>query len=234
MLDIKQTIGPLWINFQSDLKELLQKRKKRTTTKMKKSLAIIALTILTLISAFAGTVGESASTKVTLSLTRQASYVYGITAEEITSKDATIKNVETLSLNRKANSTELDSATAYVSYIFQEYKGVKLTLSVSGDMTGSINDNESTIPFTVTVKETADNFDSSIAATGTKNATVSGTVTSQKDTETSVELVTYSTSNIIGDYRWASAELTVSSTKDLTGVMMDKYTATITLTATSL
>ena len=201
---------------------------------MKKSLAIIALTILTLISAFAGTVGESASTKVTLSLQRQASYVYGITAEEITSKDATIKNVETLSLNRKANSTELDSATAYVSYIFQEYEGVKLTLSVSGDMTGSIKDNESTIPFTVTVKETADNFDSSIAATGTKNATVSGTVTSQKDTETSVELVRYSTSNIIGDYRWASAELTVSSTKDLTGVMMDKYTATITLTATSL
>ena len=201
---------------------------------MKKSLAIIALTILTLISAFAGTVGESASTKVTLSLQRQASYVYGITAEEITSKDATIKNVETLSLNRKANSTELDSATAYVSYIFQEYEGVKLTLSVSGNMTGSINGNESTIPFTVTVKETADNFDSSIAATGTKNATVSGTVTSQKDTETSVELVSYSTSNIIGDYRWASAELTVSSTKDLTGVMMDKYTATITLTATSL
>ena len=233
MLDIKQTIMPLWINFQSDLKELLQKRKKRTTTKMKKSLAIIALTILTLISAFAGTVGESASTKVTLSLTRQDSYVYGITAEEITSKDATIKNVETLSLNRKANSTELDEATAYVSYIFQEYKGVKLTLSVSGDMKGSTG-NSTTIPFTVTVKETADNFDSSIAATGTKNATVSGTVTSQKDTETSVELVRYSTSNIIGDYRWASAELTVSSTKDLTGVMMDKYKATITLTATSL
>ena len=201
---------------------------------MKKSLAIIALTILTLISAFAGTVGESASTKVTLSLTRQDSYVYGITAEEITSKDATIEDVGTLTLNRKANSTKLDSATAYVSYIFQEYKGVKLTLSVSGDMTGSIKDNESTIPFTVTVKETADNFDSSIAATGTKNATVSGTVTSQKDTKTSVELISYSTSNIIGDYRWASAELTVSSTKDLTGVMMDKYTATITLTATSL
>ena len=199
---------------------------------MKKSLAIIALTILTLISAFAGTVGEYASTKVTLSLTRQDSYVYGITAEEISSKDATIKNVETLSLNRKANSTELDSATAYVSYIFQEYEGVKLSLSVDGDMRSKSN--STTIPFTVTVKETADNFDSSIAATGTKNATVSGTVTSQKDTETSVELVKYSTSNIIGDYRWASAELTVSSTKDLTGVMMDKYKATITLTATSL
>jgi hypothetical protein len=199
---------------------------------MKKSLAIIALTILTLISAFAAEVGTPASTKVTLSLERQASYVYGITSEEITSKDATIKNVETLSLNRKANSTELDSATAYVSYIFQEYEGVKLTLSVSGNMTGS-EGNESTIPFAVTVAETNDNFDSAIAKTGTQNAKVKGEVSSTDENKT-IELVSYTQSDIIGDYRWASAELTVSSNADLKGVMTDKYTATITLTATSL
>ena len=199
---------------------------------MKKSLAIIALTILTLISAFAGTVGESASTKVTLSLERQASYVYGITAEEITSKDATIKNVETLSLNRKANSTELDSATAYVSYIFQEYEGVKLTLSVSGDMKGAKDGNESTIPFAVTVEETEDKFDAAIAGTNTQSKKVKGSVESNGTKTT--DLVSYAQSDIIGDYRYCSAKLTVSSDADLKGVMMDKYTATITLTATSL
>ena len=202
---------------------------------MKKSLAIIALTILTLISAFAGTVGESASTKVTLSLTRQDSYVYGITAEEITSKDATIKNVETLSLNRKANSTELDSATAYVSYIFQEYKGVKLTLSVSGDMKGS-EGNSTTIPFTVEVTKTEDKFDSNIAGTTAQHQTVGANENSVSSNaeDKSIELVSYAQSDIIGDYRYCSAKLTVSSTKDLTGVMTDTYTATITLTATSL
>ena len=199
---------------------------------MKKSLAIIALTILTLISAFAAEVGTPASTKVTLSLERQASYVYGITAEEITSKDATIKNVETLSLNRKENSTELDSATAYVSYIFQEYEGVKLTLSVSGNMTGSIESNKSTIPFAVTVEETDDKFDAAIAGTNTQSTKVKGSVASNGKKTT--DLVSYAQSDIIGDYRYCSAKLTVSSNADLKGVMMDKYTATITLTATSL
>ena len=202
---------------------------------MKKSLAIIALTILTLISAFAAEVGTPASTKVTLSLTRQDSYVYGITAEEITSKDATIEDVGTLTLNRKANSTKLDSATAYVSYIFQEYKGVKLTLSVSGDMTGSIKDNESTIPFTVEVTKTEDKFDSNIAGTTAQHQTVGANENSVSSNaeDKSIELVSYAQSDIIGDYRYCSAKLTVSSNADLKGVMMDKYTATITLTATA-
>ncbi len=199
---------------------------------MKKTLAILALTILTLISAFAGTVGTAASTKVTLSLERQASYVYGITKNAITGKDAAIENVETLTLNRMENSTKLDSATAYVSYIFQEYEGVKLTLAVDGNMTGAAEGNTSTIPFTVAVEATQDKFDSNIAGTGAQHETVEGTVVSNGTR--SCDLVSYSQSDIIGDYRYCSAKLTVSSDADLKGVMMDTYTATITLTATSI
>ena len=99
-------------------------------------------------------------------------------------------------------------------------------------MTGSIESNKSTIPFTVTVEETDDKFDAAIAGTNTQSTKVKGSVTSNGTKTT--DLVSYTQSDIIGDYRYCSAKLTVSSDADLKGVMMDTYTATITLTATSL
>ena len=225
MLDIKQTIRPLCISFQSDLERTTTKEKKRTTTKMKKSLAIIVLTILTIFSAFAGQIGNTASTKVELSLGRSASYAYGITKDAIASENDNISDIGTLTLNRKANSTELEETNAYVSYIFKEFESVKLTISVSGNMTSKTTDSE--IPFTVTVASASDNV-----AFGSSKKTNGFTLKSNDAEKMTADIVDYDETTTIGDYRWASAELTVSGSS-LVGVKTGYYTATITLTATS-
>ena len=239
MLDIKQTIIPLWINFQSDLKELLQKRKKRTTTKMKKSLAIIALTILTLISAFAAEVG-STSTKVTLSLQREAQYAYGVTTAELTETTAKSFSTTGISLVRDENSETFKMAQDYyVSYMFYEYENVSLTITTDGNLRDT-QDVTQQIPFKVTMAAGKDNVVKSINPSATQTDTNKVEIYSNgKDTEGNKTntIVSYTTAtSVIGDYVYASLPLTVSATESdpLKGMNKnDTYTANIILTVIS-
>ena len=239
------------------------------STTMKRTLAIITLTLLMVASVFAttdtvtGGLGDtntkSVTTEVVLTLAKTPNYAFGITKGTFTPDSTTlgqdpskISVTHEKSIGLQKNSTNVlnvDSTSAYyLSYFFYEYAGVKLTMSVDGNLCNqtTYDKTDETIKaaneIEYTIKVSCANKTDNTQTGGTASSPWSSTTTdfTIKSADGNVDSnkfsLSYTATDKLGDYRWASLQLTiapVTTTNTLKGKVIGTYKSTITLTVSA-
>ena len=201
---------------------------------------------------------KSVTTEVVLTLAKTPNYAFGITSgaftpnsTELSQDPSTISVTHENSIGLQRNSTNVlnvDSTSAYyLSYFFYEYAGITLTMEVDGDLynktayeaetstTKNVADYK--IPYTITIasKDKTDNTQTS--GTSDKSWDADFKIESSNGNADSNKFsVKYTGTDKLGDYRWASLQLTiapVTTTDTLKGKVEGTYTSKITLTVTA-
>ncbi len=218
---------------------------------MKKTIVIITLALLAVVSIFADTLPANKTTTVLLELKQKPTYVFAITNGAFTSESiqttdpstTTMDHTNEITLSRNTtNVLNVDSvSTYYFSYFFYEYEGITITLSIDGNLknqtTYAEDDKDANeIPYNLTVASGNDNTeDSNITSehTWSDNTVINSTATEADNRKFSVQ---YSATTKLGVYRWASLQLTIApqvTTDTLKGKVKGTYKSTITLAVTA-
>ncbi len=227
---------------------------------MKKSIIVIALALLVVASLFAETVSpvsgsqavnKDVTTVIELTLAKTPTYIFGIkngafSASDITTSNVpstTIENTDKISFERKTaaegNILDIKAVDAYyLSYLFYEYDDVTLTMTLSGNLMNTTASSTDEIPYLVTVG-------TSSPVDNDQDENTSSLTQGKLDSSDSKKL-SWSTSltgtDKLGQYRWASLQLTIepkntstTGTKvpTLKGIDEGTYQSTITLNVTA-
>ncbi len=207
---------------------------------MKKTIIIIALAILMVVSVFADTTKDTKNTTVILTLERDPTYKVAITKTPLdttsspstVTKDTDLSHVSEINLEYTKDTLKFaqnTSDTFYLSFLFYDYADVKLGMKIDGpltreDVTTETDDDK--IYYKVTVETGSDN----------KSVSITGFELTANGTKEKADIVTYQDTKKMGEIRYASLKLTVGPTSDdqtVEGKIVGTYKSTITITATT-
>lgn len=219
---------------------------------MKKTIVIITLALLAVVSVFADTtLPDPITTTVLLELKQKPTYVFAITDGAFTSASIETDDPSTTTMTHtneialKRNETKVlnvDSVNSYYfSYFFYEYDDITITLSIDGNLKNQERYEEADkeaneIPYKLTVEAGHDNNEEASTPydhTWDTATVIDSTATSDDSRKFSV---TYTGTSKLGVYRWASLQLTIApqvTTDTLKGKVKGTYKSTITLSVTS-
>ena len=224
-------------------------------TTMKKTITIITLALLMVVSIFADTTKTTftnaelkagtatVNTTVELTLEKEPKYIIGITSGALSGVNPTdpsttvIANQDTIQLTRNAL-TFNNVSDYYLSFVLYEYEAVDVTLTLNGNMKHSGYDSADTaakanyeIPYTLTVAAGSDkNQDNGSLKTFTE------TKLESNNSAKCVWKAEYTAATTkLGEYNWATLKLTIASTSDtaLNGKVAGRFSNTITVKVAS-
>ncbi len=214
---------------------------------MKKTIVIITLALLAVVSVFAD-LPVNKTTTVLLELEKKPTYVFAITNDAFDSiaietndpSKTTMTHTDQITLSRNATKVlDVDSvSTYYFSYFFYEYDGITITLSIDGNLKNQTSYEtsvaaENEIPYNLIVAAGSDNTEGS----STDKSLETKTLNSESSTDTDKKYsVSYTKTDKLGVYRWASLQLTIApqvTTNTLKGKVKGTYKSTITLAVTA-
>ena len=222
---------------------------------MKKKLIVIALALLVVASVFAESFTQenvnagtaTVSTTVQLELAKTPKYIIGIKTGKLSSinetdpSQTTISNTNTIQLTRDALTFKDATNNYYLSFLLYEYDAVKISMTLNGNLqhtdyatksAASAKDLSSyEIPYQVKVasgKDTTQKSDTSVNTFTETTLVSNGTKDADKTWEYSYNTATTK----LGEYAWASLQLTISPVAGDSTPLKDKATGTFKNTIT--